>query len=61
MNNKISDLEMCVLLRKRKKITQHEISDKLGCSQATISLLENSRIKLDDDLLNQYKKFIENY
>ena len=56
----ITEREIYFLKRKKSKITMSEIASAIGCSQSLISRYESGQREMNDNLNNQYKKYIDN-
>lgn len=56
----ITEREIYFLKRKKAKITMGEIASAIGCSQSLISRYESGQREMNDNLINQYKKYIDN-
>lgn len=54
----ITENEKLIILRKRKNISQQEVAKKLMVSQAYISMFENGKENMREDLLEKYKQYI---
>lgn len=54
----ITENEKLIILRKRKNISQLEVAKKLMVSQAYISMFENGKEIMREDLLEKYKQYI---
>lgn len=56
-----TEKEKLIMLRKRKHISQGQLANHLGVTQAYVSIFENDHYEFNDKLYSHYKNYIENY
>lgn len=55
----MNEKEIYLILRRRKKISQMELSQILDCSQSLISRFEKDECTMSDDKIMKYKRYID--
>lgn len=63
LNNDVTELEYLIIKRKRKRISQKQISEAIEISQTYLSFLETGKAPFpaNGETWNKYKSYIENY
>lgn len=57
----IDERDLLKIMRKKKKITQFDVANEMGITQAEVSYLENRQKAFSDERYEQYKNFIINH
>ncbi|WP_145523479.1 helix-turn-helix transcriptional regulator [Virgibacillus sp. SK37] len=55
----MNEKEIYLILRRRKGISQVELSNELCCSQSLISRYEKGECEMSDYKIKRYKKYID--
>ncbi|MBT2277235.1 helix-turn-helix domain-containing protein [Priestia megaterium] len=55
----MTEREIYFLKRKKSRITMSEIAIAIGCSQSLISRYESGQREMNQNLISQYKRYID--